>query len=78
MRPVGEIDLQAEDVHAALGGSEERVETTDQQGADDRPEQAADAPDDEHGQGQEGQVQIDVFGRDRARLVDEEGTCEPA
>ncbi len=72
-----QVDRQP-DADPVLGVAEQRVDAADRERADDRAPQARDAADDEHRQRQEGQLEVDLLGRDRAEHVDEQPAGEAA
>src|SRR5262249_50075802 len=78
VRAAGDVQLEADDVHASLGGGQKRVQAADQKRSEDGAQEAADAPDDEHRERDERQIEIDLVGVDAAELVDEEAPREAA
>ena len=71
-----QVDRHAEDLHAVLGLGEERVERAHGERADDRAPQARRAADDEHGERDEGQIEVHRLGVERQQ-VDVEAAGEP-
>jgi hypothetical protein len=63
-------DGRAADLPLPLEVGEEDVDEADGQPADDRAEQAPHPADDQHRQGEEGQVEVDLVDVDRLEQVD--------
>ena len=61
---------------AVLGLDQERVQAADGKRAEHRPPQARHASDDEHRERHEGELEVDLLGRDRAEQVDEQPARE--
>ena len=60
----------------SLGLDQERVQPADGEGAEHGAPQARHAADDQHRERQEGELEVDLLGRDRAELVDEQPARE--
>ena len=75
--PLGAVMPQPKTWMPLLGVTEQDVEQADVDRADDGAPQARDAADDEHRQGEKGQVEVHLVGADAAEQVDVEAAGEP-